>query len=95
MTESELIELLLLRNRGAVDAPEIRLFDEAIVLQTFIDILRAGYLRSLDSIPAIQIFSRSYAQYVFSSSGRIRFYHLERLLPDSSPDNGIPDSIPL
>ena len=84
MTECETIELLLLRNRGAIDAPEMYPFERSVVMSVFCEILSNGYLRSLDSIPAMQVFERSFARYVFSAAGRIRFYHLERLEADSS-----------
>jgi hypothetical protein len=91
MTERESIELLLLSSRGAIDAPEIRLFERSVVESVFREIVRMGYLRSLDSIPAMEIYPRSFTGYVFSAAGRIRFYHLERLLA-ASPSIGLSPS---
>lgn len=92
ISESEVIELLLLRNRGDVDAPEMRLFDSEMVENVFIAILRAGHLRGLDSIPAMRLYPGSSAQFVFSSTGRVRFYQLERLLAASPSGNETPES---
>ena len=83
MTELELIELLLLRNRGIVDSPEMLVFDAALVATVLVQILRAGYLRNLNTLPAMAMYPRVYDQLVFSASGRIRFYHLERRLAAS------------
>lgn len=87
MSETERIELLLLQNRGLTDDPEMLGFDAVLVTKVFVEIVHAGYLRSLNLIPAMEFHSGYADQYVFSSAGRIRYYQLQRKLEESGrPD---------
>lgn len=89
MNETDLIELLLLQNRGLLDAPELLLFDAALVTAVLMEILRAGYLRTLGSVPATALYSNIHSGYIFSPAGRIRFYQLQRILGRPESDNPI------
>lgn len=80
MNEREIVEYLLLRNRG-VESPVMRLFAADIVASVFAEIFDRGYLRRLDMIPAMARFPYAHSQeYVFSAAGRIRYYALDRMV---------------
>ena len=78
MSDAELVELLILHNRGIIDVPELKKFDPELVATIFQNVLRAGYLRTLGSIPAMASHPGRHSEYVFSPAGRIRFHQLER-----------------